>query len=182
MVFGAAVWVLMNSIDYIFENTILTKCTYLGAILIAIGFYYFSFYFPYLHKRIKRVYSYLIMIMGIILIVSLFIDEIFIEEILYKNDYAKILGGPLFHVFNVYFLILWAWGIFNLISKYKRADGLHRWQIKNTFYAISVSLVAGITTNLFMPWFGIWTLGWIGPLFSIIFFGFLSYILFKREA
>jgi len=181
MTMGAAVWVASNALDYILFSIFLTRLTYAGAVLIAVGFFYFSLYFPFQKFSISKMHHFLIILLPAILIVILFTaTNIFIRDI--NWDTLQITYGSVFHIFNIVFLIYWFWGIYNFVKKYRTADGIHRWQLKNIFWAIIFSLIAGITTNLILPWvFGIWTLGWIGPMFSIFFLGFASYILFKRN-
>lgn len=182
MVLGGGIWVGSNAIDYIYRNITLTYFCYLGAIMVAVGFFYFSYFFPYQHKIIPRIINLLVIFITIIITVSLFINNVFFKEIIFSDTFTAVNGAPMFHVFNVYFIILFAWGIYNFFIKYRVANGLHHWQIKNVFYALSISLIAGVVTNLIFPWiFNIWTVGWIGPMFSIIFFGYLSRILFKKE-
>jgi len=180
MMIGAAIWVVCNGLDYVYLSVFLTKSTYLGALLIATGFLFFSFYFPFRQKHYS-IFLYLLTIFPvIILVILLYTGDVFIERMIEEG--RKILYGPAFHVFNMLFLIYWFWGIYNFVMKYKVSDGLHEWQLKNLFWAIAISFLAGITTNLVFPWlFDIWTFGWIGPMFSIIFFGFVSYILFKKD-
>ncbi len=181
MVFGSAIWVFSNATDYVYEKLFLTQFTYIGAILIASGFYYFSYYFPYRRSSMNMILSWFVNIISVFLIASLFINNLFYSNINYNDVNSKVFAGPTFHIFNIFFIVVWILGIINLILKYKIADGIHHWQIKNTFFALSISLVAGTTTNLILPWiFDVWTFGWVGPMFSIVFFGFLSYILFKK--
>ncbi len=153
----------------------------MGAIMVAIGFYYFSYFFPYQHKKLSKSLNTVVILITLSIAVSLFIKNAFFESIVFSDKYTAVESGIMFHAFNIYFLVLMALGIYNFILKYKVADGLHHWQIKNVFYAVSIALIAGVATNLIMPWiFDIWTVGLVGPMFSIVFFGFLSYILFKK--
>ena len=180
MIIGAAIWVISNGLDYVYLSVLLTKSIYLGALLIAVGFLFFSFYFPFRQRRYTLLLHILIIIPIIILVLLLYTGDLFIEKMIEEG--RKILYGPVFHIFNSIFLIYWFWGIYNFVMKYKVSDGFHKWQIKNLFFAIAFSFVAGIITNMVLPWmFNIWTLGWVGPMFSIVFFGFISYILFKKN-
>lgn len=179
MVFGAAVWVMSNGIFEEIQLKILGKITFTGAILIAVGFSYFSYLFPFKRRLINRLVHLIVLVPAIFLNIVLYTTDSLVGDVISEDTLSQ---GFFYHVFAVYFIILWGWGIYELIKKYQRADGLHHWQLKNTFYALSVSLIAGVTTNLIMPWiFHNQTVGWVGPMFSIFFFGFLSYILFKKN-
>ncbi|MFA6198628.1 MAG: histidine kinase N-terminal 7TM domain-containing protein [Patescibacteria group bacterium] len=178
--FGASVWVFSNATDYVAVSTFLLKLTYIGAILIAAGLLYFSIYFPFQQLRLSRIIHTFITLPGILLSLLLIFTPLFIDHI--TGDGKSAVFGPIYHVFNVYFIIYWIIGATFFIKKYRIADGLHRWQLKMIFWAMIFSLVAGIITNLILPWvFDIWTFGWVGPMFSIIYFGFTAYILFKKD-
>jgi len=178
MVFGAAVWVGANGIFEEIQSSTLGKIIFSGAILIAVGFIYFAFLFPFKNRLMKWFIHLIILVPAVTLNILLYSSNLFVGDL---ASYYYLDRGPFYHVFAIYFLLLWVWGIYNLVVKYKRSDGIHRWQIKNTFYALSVSLFAGVTTNLFLPWwFNIQNYGWVGPMFSIVYFGFLSYILVRK--
>ncbi len=169
MVLGAAVWVGTNGIFEETQSQLMGRLTFTGAIMIAAAFLYFSFLFPYKARFVKWYVHLLSIVPAVVLNAVLFTSDLFVGGVISEDTMEQ---GPFYHVFAVYFLIMWAWGIYNLVEKYKRADGLHYWQLKNTFYALSVSLLAGVTTNLVMPWlFHIQYYGWVGPMFSIVFFG-----------
>lgn len=179
MTFGAGMWVGSNGIFEITQQLFFGKATFIGAILIVTGFIYLSTYFPYQHKIIKSLEHIIISIPAIFLSVILYSTDWFIVRV---STIDTLEQGVFYHVFAVYYLIYWFWGIYNLFRKYKTADGLHYWQLRYLFLAIIFSLFAGIATNLILPWlFKIQNLGWVGPMFSIVFFGFLSYIVFKKE-
>lgn len=179
MVFGAAVWVASNGLFEEYHTLFLGRTTFTGSILVVVGFIYLIMFFPYKSVRVNWIINALLILPSLVLIVVLYSTSLFISEVL--SDFT--LKKELFYLmFVVYYLIYWIWGLYHLLKKYQRSDGLHHWQLKNLFYAIVISLIAGLLTNLFLPLFThVDYLGWVGPMFSIIFFGFLSYILFKKE-
>jgi hypothetical protein len=178
--FGGSIWVVSNALDYVLILTILTKLTYFGAILIATGLLYFSVYFPFQQFRLNNLKHLLIILPGAILSVLLFFTPLLIDHIV--ADGKSAVFGPVYHVFNVFFAIYLIVAVVLFARKYRNADGLHRWQLNMIFWAMIFSLIAGIITNLILPWvFDVWTLGWVGPMFSIIYFSFTAHILFKKE-
>lgn len=155
------------------------KLMYVGALILLTGFTYFSFYFPYKITNISFPKHLIVITPCLIMILILYTTNLFIID---YDENGKVLTGFVYNIFAVYFLTFWFWGSYNLVKKYKNAYGIHRWQLKNIFLALILPFIAGVTTNLLLPWlFNIWHLVWVGPMFSIIFFGFASYIIFKKK-
>jgi len=96
-----------------------------------------------------------------------------------QNNYET-LYGPITKPFYSYFLIFWGWAIIELINKFIKSDGIHRWELKVLFYGIAVSSLAGIFTNLILPWLGHGEFGYVGPAFSVVWLGVTSYIILKK--
>ncbi|MBU0974360.1 hypothetical protein KKD03_01530 [Patescibacteria group bacterium] len=176
---GVVIWVATNGVFMENQDLFMGKLTFTGAMLILVGFFYFSVLFPFRDKKIDWLMHALLLIPFILLNIFLYSGDLFIGEVVSRDTLSF---GVLYHVFAIYFLIFWIWIILNFVRKYRASDGLHKWQLKNLFYAISFSSIAGIITNLLMPWIlNVQYGGWIGPMFSIFFLGFVSYILFKKD-
>lgn len=178
MVFGAAMWVGSN-IQGSLNSEFIVRVSFLGAILVGIGFYFFSYYFPFRLHEHKKFLNFFIVCSGVVLSFTLFFTDLFVSDIdIVKLDVNK---GPFYHVFAAYFLLIWIYAFLTLSNKYRRSDGIHRWQLKMIFYAVAGAFLAGVTTNLILPWiFDINYLGTVGPLFSIVLFGVSAYVLLKR--
>jgi hypothetical protein len=100
------------------------------------------------------------------------------------NVWRRAHFGPGIHIFNILFVVYWIWAIVNLNQTYKASEGIHRWQLKNFLIGIVISSFFGILLNLIFPWLDIFMydfLSVIGAITSVIWLGFTSYILFKKN-
>ncbi|MFA6271962.1 MAG: histidine kinase N-terminal 7TM domain-containing protein [Patescibacteria group bacterium] len=180
MTIGAALWISSNALDYIYFSEFLTRITYVGAIIMVVGFYYFSWYFPYQIQLMKKTHHVVIVVLTLILIIMSLYGGLIIKDVI--NQHKELIYGPIFPIYNIVFLLLWIMGLIISVRKYKKSDGLHRWQLKNMIWVLFLAFIAGITTNLVLPWvFNVWNYGWVGPLFTMIFFAGATYILFKKN-
>ncbi|MFA6525440.1 MAG: histidine kinase N-terminal 7TM domain-containing protein [Patescibacteria group bacterium] len=180
MTIGAAIWISSNAVDYIYFSEFLTRITYVGAIVMVIGYYYFSWYFPYQIHIMNRTHHVIIFAMTLLLIIFSLFGGLIIKDVI--NQHKELIYGPIFPLYNIIFLLFWIFGLVISITKYRRSDGLHRWQLKNIIWVLFLAFIAGITTNLVLPWvFNVWNYGWVGPMFTMIFFAGATYILFKKN-
>jgi two-component system NtrC family sensor kinase len=120
---------------------------------------------------------------------SLFVPSIFIFVLSFTNQIVSSLGsgpkmfnyGPCYPFFSVYFIIYMILCFIFLIKSFKKAVGLVRLQIK--YFLIGMSLTAGfgVIANLFFPMIGISKFNWLGPPFTVIIVGCITYSIVKHR-
>jgi hypothetical protein len=100
------------------------------------------------------------------------------------DAWRSIIFGPGVHVFNVLYIYYLIWALVNFYKRFKSAEGLHRWQLKYFLIGLVISSVFGLLFDLIFPWlnilmydvYSVW-----GAMATIIWLGFSSYILFKKN-
>lgn len=184
LIFSVAVWVLSNGIYRFFMESyevmqIMAKLAYVGAILLVIFFLKFTFVFPFRDKRFGAQKTWWLAIPIIFFFPFLFFDRIFVGP--FNIPDGTFIIGPIYYVFAVFMASFFAWSIYVLFDKYKKSDGIHRWQLKYLLIGSIISILLGVTFNLFIRMFvSSWNINHVGPLLSFFWLGFTSYIVWKR--
>ncbi|MFA5070530.1 MAG: histidine kinase N-terminal 7TM domain-containing protein [Patescibacteria group bacterium] len=186
--FSVALWVFSNGFGYVLESPDSFKVfwwylTFPSASLIASVFLYFSWVFPYKSKEIRLREYLAVIIPTVVFSLVIAFSDIFIKGIDFNLNPPPFIFGPFYHVFAIYFLFFWIGALINLIIKYKKSDGIHRWQLKYLLIGVFLSSIFGMGTNLLLPYFfHLKTLSYdfIGPGSSIIWLGMVSYIIWKK--
>jgi len=186
-ILSVVVWVLTNAAMALSDSASLlyyfTEMTYAGSMFIAPTFLLFSYTFPAPKKAISTAFTVLLFVPAIINIFIVFLSDLYIKNLEIVNGSVQETFDWMIYVFSALFVIYWIWGIFNLVGSYKKSDGLYRWQLKYLLIGIAISSIVGIAFDILLPLFGINFSGrnWIGAEFSIVWLGFTSYILFKKN-
>lgn len=185
--FSVALWVFGNGLGFILEISnlkwVLYNMVFLAASMIAGSFLYFSWIFPF-KSKIIRLRDYLLVILPVIFFgATLIFTDWFIKGMDYSQRITQYYFGFLYHVFAVYFIFFWVGAFINLIIKYRKSDGIHRWQLKYLLWGVALSSIFGMGYNLIIPWvtgLTVQTYDFIGPGSSIIWLGMVSYIIWKK--
>ncbi|MFA6271960.1 MAG: histidine kinase N-terminal 7TM domain-containing protein [Patescibacteria group bacterium] len=189
LVFSVSLWVWSIGVGISTDNVVaidmLTKLNWIGPIMFAPTLLFFSWVFPYASKKISKrnwLIFFLSLIVGLFPLINSYIP---IYTSINSDPWRTVSFGNGVHIFNAWFLVLWVWSIINLYKKFVASDGISRWLLKNVLLGVSVSSVFGVISNMILPWFGFWMdnpyLSAIGPELSIIWLGFTSYVLFKKN-
>lgn len=180
-IFSVVIWVLSNGIFVLTVSNFWGDLAFVGAILLVAFFLVFAWVFPYEDKIIGVKRKLFLILPVIFFIVTLYINGIFIKE--YSDPFhggSHDIHGPIYYFFVVYILTCFIWGISVLINKFKKSDGIHRWQLKYFLIGIILSCIFGVTFNLILPLFGVSSYSSYGPASTIIWLGFTSYIILKK--
>lgn len=188
IVLGVVLWVAGNGMFAL--NTLVdalyfwTRFIYIGAVILTIGFVYFSYAFPYFDVPLHRgtvlllagSFLYFTWVMG-------FTNKL-LAGVQGQTQFGihPVLFGDLYHLFIVWFLALFVWAFVNLLRKLKKAQGVHRWQIKSVFLGVLLSFLVGATFNVFLPLLGGPQWFFVGAGSSIFWLAFTSYIVFNKKA
>jgi len=123
----------------------------------------------------------------IIFIIPLIVEVLFLSNILNLQD-AFIQNGVLqqvvhfkdFLIFSIYFFSYILWGLIILIIKIRRDPGFYRGRIGYLMGAtISTFIITGII-NVILPLLGEWSYDSLGPLFILLHFIVVGYLLFYK--
>lgn len=153
------------------------KTTNLFGVGIMLSLFYFTLYFPYQTDKISSLKTKLIWFFSIVISLMIYtkwfvINTIWIEKpfnyISYYNKYG-------YFIYAVYFFVLACWSIYFLFKKYRQAEGVAKLQLKRLILSITVGLICGAYFNLLLNYFGVFTLGWFGPVFTL----FMNIVVFR---
>jgi len=191
LTFCVLFWIICNYIldftdVYKFSDPLLlwARLSIVGPIFIPFLLIYFSYFFPREVKKIPKFVWYLLSLPTLILL-SLVPTNLNIKEVIPSNIHTavKVIPGPLYTVFLIYFLIYLGLGTFMVYKKYRVVGKLEKSQIALLFTGIIITGVLALLTNVVL----LRSLGGeiqpasIGPLFSIIFISFTAYAIVKAQ-
>lgn len=182
-VIGVAAYVITNAITYLNLNaSVYVHLTqwFAGAVLTA-AFLMFALYFPFRSDRPSQFESLIFWVPVLLFFVILYVAKDFIVSLDPRYLPAKQSYGLSVWTFPAFFVLYWVLGIGVLIQRLRRADGIHRWQLKTLLFgAILAPLLFSTIFDVFLPIFGVWGFGWIGAETTIIWLGFTAYIIRKK--
>lgn len=182
---GVAIWVFSNGVARLSPdlNVVFDKLTFVGASIIVSAFVYFSWSFPYKNNNFLKSQIILLFLPTIIFTYALYTSDYLVggDVVLTKFGYYLMGEGKLYHLFNIYILSFFIWSFINLFKKLKTSDGYHLWQLRTILFALGVAAIFGVFSNLVLPWFfNVSSYYWLGPLFSVVWLGTITYIVVKR--
>jgi len=151
---------------------------FLGPVLIAYFFLYFTFVFP--KGEMKRSLS-LILFLPMIIFLFLVPSSLILKKGVLSTSGPVPVWGPAYPWFAFYFLSYFLWGVYNLFQKYRINRGIERTQIKYVFTGLFLSFLFGIIFNLILPALGIARFLNIGPFFTLILVAFTAYAIVKTH-
>jgi len=159
------------------------RIPFLGGILVAGLFFYFSQLFPEKTAAFPKIINLFgAILVGGVSIISLFTDLAIREVLILDHQEYWPAFGPFFAFWKGVFLLLIGSGLGLLGWKYKRATDIQKIQIKYFFTGAALSIIAAVTTNLLVPTFvGPSTLWQYGPLTLIFSMVFTTYGITKHH-
>ena len=148
-------------------------------LLLPVILVYFSWVFPYESKQIGGRDTLLLFIPIVFLFITL-TTKFVVKDLDGTGWYAKTIFGQGLYIYILIFLGYWIWALVNLFNKYKKSDGIHRWQLRNILWGIIPTSVIGIISSLILPLYGNQNYLWLTLFALFIFIFFTSYIIFKK--
>jgi len=180
----AGLWTFSNLLYRIFSFSLLislfARLSFFFAALIAVFFFLFTYYFPYLtYKLSKRQFIILCSITCSILFVCI-VPDIFIPGHVPAQTRFKPGHNIYWHVvFALYFLGIMGLAFWNMVTKYRKADGIWRLRLRQVIIATIVATIGGSFFNLVLPIvFKCHILNWAGPVFTVFMAGYIWYNVF----
>ena len=166
------------------QNNILTiaKSLYIAGSLIASTFLYFSFVFPDRTEPLSgRAWLLIALpnaaIIGLVAFSNLIVSS---AEVIVGGE-NPIYFGPLYWVFGLFILTYFFTGFLVLTRKYWRFrhDRVQRLQIMYLLGSYAFAANIAFVTNLILPWFGYYTLQWLGQVTTVVMAIFTTIAVFK---
>jgi signal transduction histidine kinase len=168
-------------IDPAVENVVAKLCYYLGG-TIAASFFYFCKTFPEDQKPPKKI-LYLLLFMELI-----FFPPIYFGSGLIIGNSFTISGiwgwgqiyGPLWFLFDGFFLFFWISGVVTLYSKFQHMGiGKLKTNLGYMIIGLLVGFIPPTIVNIILPRLGYFDLNWLGPVSGSIWVIIIAYSIAK---
>jgi hypothetical protein len=155
---------------------------YIFGILPPYFYLMFAYYYPY------KLWNYSASLIKTIYLIPVFFIFLLLSRLIVLED-ANYFNGlisqrsifPNFLVFVVYFFIYILVGLCILLKKMKRIEGIYKINIKYLIIAtLSTFIFTGIV-SVFLLMLNVYTYDWLGPIFMLIHFVVVGYLLFYKS-
>jgi signal transduction histidine kinase len=174
---------LFRNIAGDFDVSLASRLLYASAAIIPFASLYFAKIFPELTFRFTRSEKYLTPIPFIVAVVISLVPGLLID-----HSYV-IAGTENFIVFNqglhvlyiCYIVGYFSWVFLILIKKYLRSTGLPRQQVLYMLIGTFTTASIGVFTNLLLPFFGVFTLNWLGQIGVLAMITSITYAILKHH-
>ncbi|MFH2097410.1 MAG: histidine kinase N-terminal 7TM domain-containing protein [bacterium] len=180
-----SLWVLSNAFGLVFEPgsslvEYIWRTAFVSAVLLFPFLYLFVLSYPLPPFQINWRLILFALSPAIIMSVLIYSTDSFIIGFANSRFGTTEFGSA--YVFYTWFIILiYILILVEMINKVRRLDGLHKKQMQYFLYAILIAGVIGILFNLVLPYFFDLEVNyWIGPASSIIWLGFMLYVIRRR--
>jgi signal transduction histidine kinase len=147
---------------------------FLPAILV-----HFSLIFPTCQHRINFLKT--LILYSPPLVFSALIPTGLIVKSILQIEPIRFEYGAVHRFIAVYFLVYLSSGLYFLFKTYRSSIGIYRLQIKYCFIGMLLSSITGLVTNLLLPILGTSRFGGLGPSFTMIMVGFITYSILKHR-
>lgn len=155
-------------------NLFWCRVLYIMATFTASPFLYFTYIFPTGKKNFLR--TILIFLPQLLIIAFLIIPDFIIKEVvIIPGEEKKIIFGPLYFAYSFYISGYFSLGLINLLRKYFKTSGIQKLQVKYVFWGYFLASNLAMSTNLILPWFGNFSLNWLGQILALFMAGFTVY-------
>jgi signal transduction histidine kinase len=89
--------------------------------------------------------------------------------------------GIMLKIFSFYFIVYLILGFYFFYRTYRNSAGIYRLQIKYCFMGLLLTAISSSIPNLLLPMFGSTKFGELGPSFTIIMVGFITYSIIRHR-
>ncbi|MCL4366085.1 ATP-binding protein [Patescibacteria group bacterium] len=156
------------------------KVIYISGGLVPATFLYFVYIF--VKKQFPSViYSLISVLVPFAFIATLLFSNLWIKDINFNFDKTTVTLGPIYIGWVIYFSVFMAYGCFLLWNKYRRATGLERTQLGYILLAMLFPIMGAFPFNIILPFWGIYSLIFIGPHFMTIMFAIIGYAIVRHR-
>ncbi|MDD5342416.1 MAG: histidine kinase N-terminal 7TM domain-containing protein [Patescibacteria group bacterium] len=184
---GVTIWILANSfiaINTDTESALWYRMAYFAGVLIASSVLYFSWVFPYRLFQTGLWRKVIVLVPAVAFAPLFFLTDSIIIGVQRTSDLTILEYGKLFPLYVAFFALFFLWTLFSLIKKYRRSNGMHRWQLKYVIISILIPFVANMITDMIIPMAGSGRPAWMeftGAELSVVWLGFTAYVAFKKK-
>ncbi|MFH2034187.1 MAG: ATP-binding protein, partial [Candidatus Margulisiibacteriota bacterium] len=143
--------------------------------------FFFASYFPQGTDLLALWKKILTIIIGVSFGAISIFTNLIVVDISFSGSGTRVIFGEAYLFFVVYLIVSIAIAFIKLLAKYKISHGTQRLQIKYLFLGFFATFFFAIITNLLLPFVGIEHLTGLGPSFTLIMVGFITYTITKHR-
>ena len=164
----------------ILENV--NKGAFIFGVLPPLFYLLFAYNFPYKLKVYSKKIIYLIFLVSTVLFILILFGIIKMETIEVIN--GKVIRSSIFYdylIYTVYFFGYVLWGFAILLKKFFKDSGIYKQQIKYLIIATISTFIFTGTVSIILILFNIFNYDWLGPIFTLIHFIVVGYLIFYKS-
>lgn len=165
---------------YVTRNLLAIRWTFPSCILLAYTLVAFSYTFPKSTKQKSYLLKALVFPALVFLYSSVFTDY-FVSSYKYTDLKTIVNRGFLYKYYLIYFIGCCLFFMAHLFYKYRTALKQKKVKIKYVLIGFSLSLIAGIFSNLVLPFIGLNQFVFLGPYTLLFFLSFTAYAIIRHE-
>lgn len=157
--------------------------SYVAAVLIALSFYIFMHYFPTLEK-FGMVQKAILSLSSVFVVSTLFLKNFFVLDVVVRGGVRVGLQNALgYWIFALYFVVYFFGSLVVLFRRWQMAVAPLKRNIGFIIWSVLTAGILGVFFNLVLPspFFMEWRFTWLGPIFTAIIVGTLSYAIARHR-
>ncbi|RJR31181.1 hypothetical protein C4569_03055 [Candidatus Parcubacteria bacterium] len=141
---------------------------------IPILFFYFSLTFSHTKITLNKIIKFLLILLPLFFVITGIFNLVAkgVEE---NSGQFRAIPGKIFITFSLYFVFFCILSFYNLVSSYRKSEGIYKLQIKYFFVGSFFTTLITIVANLILPGLGIPNLSKLGPSSTVIIVLFTAY-------
>lgn len=151
-----------------------------------IGFFlYFSLVFPRAEKKYSLLMKTLIFLPPILFAFASIFTNLMVKGFFFQRDLPLYFGKPnfggMYKFYFAYIVCFFAMAVFNLVRRHSKSEGREKLQVWYVLFGTAITGIAAIFASLVLPLLGLTLLFTLGPVFTLIMAGLISYAIVKHR-
>ncbi|MFA4844909.1 MAG: ATP-binding protein, partial [Candidatus Margulisiibacteriota bacterium] len=180
-IFSVAFWAFsLYMLNASPDKLLWERMAFLGPLVLAPSFIYFSWVFPRRNFQIKLWHLGGLLFPAVVML-ALASTDLIVKEVSLQGTTLVPIRGFGYTLFLVVFVAYMAYALQELVRKYLQAVGGQKVQLGYVFFGVFLSVSAVALTNLLLPFFGNVSFTTLGPFFTLFYIVFVSYAVIKHR-
>lgn len=184
---STGLWTIINTFTAYRDHgaflVLSNQMTYIFGLLLLTAFVHLTLVFPYRFFSFDRLHVLLLYLPAVIFSVIAVSSNTIVDSVSITgpNDPGRIVGGPLYSLYNIYLALLYLTGLIILLYRIRKMDGSHKSNAKIVFWSVALGGLLAVYLDLLAPVFGLPSINFLyGNVASIIWLGLTTYIVMKK--
>ena len=159
----------------------LFSLTNMLGIIIALSFFLFTYFFPYMRKPLTggTVWHVILSLFSIGFLNFSGLLNISVEKI--DGAWVSTYHPQVYIVYIAYILFYFGYGFYNLLSTKIKGEEYYPQRVLPVIYGTMVAVVFGVIFSLILPYLTPWKYEWVAPYFSVFMIVYMSYFIFIKK-